>query len=306
MGNDQYMRRYRVLVKSKSSEEAINVSELRCTFEVHKAVSEEPGYSRIVIYNMAQKTIGKIKSGDTVILEAGYKNGSTGMIFSGTVVQPILRWEDAVTSALTLICQDGDVFLNNAFTIKTLAKGSTPLSQLQEATHTDTGSIDTGIVNNGLDSQGLPRGKVMFGSSADYISQIAKGNDAQCFIEDSVLNIVKAADYSANTAVELNPKTGLIGFPEQTEDGVSAQCLINPRIKLNTLVYINNTLVSAREVDEGETAYTNPSTNGVYRIVQLTYSGDTDGDDWTISFDAITQASINPVGLVKDANNPWR
>ena len=39
---------------------------------------------------------------------------------------------------------------------------------------------------------------------------------------------------------DLGPDSGLIGTPTQNDVGISGECLLNPNIKLNSLVHINN------------------------------------------------------------------
>lgn len=306
-GYQQYMRKYRVLIVPKAGGKGLDVSSLRCSFYVEKAVSETPNYSQMAIYNLSRDTISSIKAGDTVILEAGYENGNYGMIFTGQVVQPHTVHEGGTDLVLTLICQDGDEFLNSSFTATTVGSGSTHSDIVAVCTKKGGTAIQTGLLTASLANKVLPRGKTLFGKSSKYLSKVAAAAQSQFYIEDGIVNIVAASDYSANKAVELNPMTGLIGTPSQTDDGVSAQCLINPSIKLNTLVYINASLVTAKKAS---TAAENPiaslNTDGIYRIVKLIYEGDTRGDVWYCTFDAITQSGAKPDGLVGGATNPWR
>lgn len=306
-GYQQYMRKYRVLVIPKTGRTGLDVSALRCSFYVDKSVSETPNYSQIAIYNLSRDTISSIKAGDTVILEAGYENGNYGMIFTGQIVQPHIVREGGTDLVLTLICQDGDAFLNSSFTATTISAGSTHSDVVAVCTKKSGTPMQTGMLTESLAAKVLPRGKTLFGRSAKYLSNVAAAAQSQFYIEDGVVNIVAASDYSANKAVELNPMTGLIGTPSQTDDGVSAQCLINPSIKLNTLVYINASLVAAKQASSSsETAVAGVNTDGVYRIVKLVYEGDTRGDTWYCTFEAITQSGAKPDGLVGDATNPWR
>lgn len=281
----------------------IDLSNLRCQFYCEKSTTDTPNYSQITVYNPSQATISAVKAGDTVVLEAGYENGNYGMIFTGQIVQPMTNKEGGTDVALTLIVQDGDVYLNSTFTVKTVGKASTQADIVKACMSND---ISSGIINKKLSSAKLPRGRVLFGKSADYLRKIARGNQSQMYVEDGIIHIVAASDYDSKTAVELNPQTGLIGMPSQTDDGVSGQCLINPSIKLNTLIYINQRLITQQQVAEGETSYNKINADGVYRIVKLVYEGDTHGDTWYCTFDAISQTGTKPTGLKSGETNPWR
>lgn len=282
---------------------ALDVSDLRCVFLCEKSLNDTPNYSQITIYNMNQQTISSIKAGDRVVLEAGYEGGNYGMIFTGDIVQPMVHRESSTDIALTLIVQDGDVYLNSAFTAQTLSKASTQDDVISVCLNSD---VARGAITGDLPKTKLVRGKVLFGKSAKYLRKVAANSKGQFYIEDGKVNIVAASDYASNQAVELNPETGLIGMPEQTDDGVKGQCLINPSIKLNTLIYINSKLVTQKQVAEGETKYTAVNADGVYRIVKLTVEGDTHGDQWYMTFEAITQSGKKPTGMSSGETNPWR
>lgn len=284
---------------------AIDVSNLRCVFQCEKDTNDTPNYSIITIYNMSQKSISSIRKGDKVILEAGYENGNYGMIFTGQIIQPMVNRESNTDIALTLVVQDGDVYLNSSFTALTLSKASSQADVVRACTSGEP-TVSNGLISGQLSKSKLARGKVMFGKSASYVRKAARHSKTQFYVEDGKVNIVAATDYSSKQAVELNPMTGLIGMPQQTDDGVSGQCLINPSIKLNTLIYINSKLVVAKQVEEGETKYTAVNADGVYRITKLTYEGDTHGDTWYCTFEAVTQAGAKPTGMNKAVSNPWR
>lgn len=305
-GYAQWLRKYRLLIVPKSGGNAIDVSQLRITFICEKSTTETPNFSQITVYNLAGSTIASIKAGDKVILEAGYQNGNCGMIFTGEIVQPYTSNSDNTDIALTLIVQDGDAYLNSAFTAQTIGKKATPKDILSACS---AGSEGLGTISKLLPQTKLPRGKVLFGKSAYYVKQIARTTRGQFYVEDGKVNIVAAPDYDPSTAVELNPSTGLIGIPSQTDDGVSGQCLLNPSIKLNTLIYINASLVSAKAATKGEDGavkVSDKNSDGVYRVVKLTYEGDTYGDPWYCNFEAVTQAGAKLTAQEKDVVSPWR
>ena len=300
-GYTQFKRAYRLLVIPKEGGEGLNLSALRIVFSVEKATKGTPNFSRISVYNLNQNTISGIKVGDTVVLEAGYEDGNVGMIFTGEIVQPYISREGSVDIALNLICQDGDQYLTSSFTAQTLAKGST----LSDAANACLDGMDQNIMTDDLGDKSYIRGKVIFGKSADIMTRIANTVKAQFFVCDGKVNIAGAKDYDGETAVELNPMTGLIETPNQTDDGVSAKCLLNPSLKLNSLIHINARLVAEQQAKDPK-KITEVNADGIYRIVKMVYEGDTRGGSWYCTFDAVTQTGLKPDGLVRDEDNPWR
>lgn len=289
----QYLRKYRLLIGTTNPSRAYDASALRCAFKIGKSLNDEPGYSEISLFNPAPDTVAGIKKGARVILEAGYESGYYGMIFTGDIVWTSYRRQDETTTELHLLAQDGDAFLKTSFTAGTLARGATAGSAVNWLLN----GAASGTLTDGLSDKPSPRGAAYFGLTGDCLRGISRANSAQFYIEDGAIHIVKAKDYGKSTAVELNGRTGLIGRPAQTEDGISGECLINPRIKLNTLIHLNADLVEPKAPGNPADGAKAPSPDGIYRIVKLTYEGDTHGEDWLIRFDAVTQVGAKPVAM---------
>lgn len=286
-GYQQWLRKWRITVSPQNGGSGLDVSNLRCVFHAEKKLDETPNYSQIAITNMAMSTISQIRPGDRVTVEAGYENGNFGLIFSGDVVQPYVERTEVVDINLILVCQDADVFLNSAFTAKTLEKGSS--NQDVIAACVQGSNVTQGLITDKLAAQSaFIRGKVMFGKSADYLRRAAYSADSQFYVEDAEINIISAEDYRPGTAVELNPDTGLIGDPSQTDDGVSVKCLLNPSIKLNTLIHVSAESIKRKMVSKEGDATPELPADGVYRVVKITYDGDTHGDDWYCTIEAVS------------------
>lgn len=303
-GYRQYLRKYRIIISHKGKNKGIEVSNLRAVFDVNKAVSGSPNNSNVTICNMASDTASSVKRGDTVILEAGYKDGNYGMIFSGEIVQAKISKGTDVNSALVLICQDGDKLLKSKFVCTSLSAGSTSKDVVKECLSGDSGATE-GQINEQLSETALPRGKTLFGKASNYLEQVASSNSCQFYIEDGAVNIVAAEDYANNVAVELNPTTGLIGTPEQNDDGVTAQCLINPSLKLNSMVHISSSLIEEKTVSKSEKPK-KLSADGIYKITKINYIGDTHGDDWYCKFEGVLVAGKTVSGKTGNQTNIWR
>jgi cell wall-associated NlpC family hydrolase len=288
-----YGRRYRVLV-SNSEGVALDVSKLKCTFNIQKTMRMQANYSTITIYNLSAQTENTIiQEGNRVVLEAGYEGEQYGLIFDGTVIQPLRNKLDGVDYTLTLNSLDGDGFLNG---------GVVNFSVLKGQTHRDiTGTIASkastptqlGTISQKFDNTQLTRGKVCFGLGKEYLRQIAQSQGATFYMDNGMVNIIKLDDLPVDEIIELSPASGLIGVPAQTEYGVSFKCLLNPRIKLNTLVHIDNTLVQDLQAQLGQVIRSLDS-SGIYRIIKINDIGDTMGDDWQCECEAVSQAGMVP------------
>ena len=294
-GYQQWLRKWRITGSPQNGGAGLDVSSLRCKFHIEKQLNETPNYSKIVITNLALSTIGQIQPGDRVTVEAGYVNGNFGLIFAGDVVQPYIERDSAVNTNLTLVCQDADVFLNSAFTAMTLDKGSSAQDVINACAQGD--GISQGTITDKLSEQ-TPyiRGKVLFGKSADYLRRAAYAVEGQFYVEDGEINIISADEYRAGEAVELMPDTGLIGDPSQTDDGVSVKCLINPSIKLNTMVHVSSDTVKRKMISKEGDSVPELAVDGLYRVIKIVYDGDTHGDDWYCTIEAIVDAPAVDTG----------
>lgn len=269
----QWDRRCRVLVHSRAGGKALDVSGLRCKFEIYKNLDEEPNYSVVTVYNLSgasEKSI--LENGASVTVEAGYSNAAFGLIFSGEIIQ-WARGRDGADKYLRLVCQDGDHLLTSAFVATTLAQGAAQSDVVAAClSGASAGKTDLSPIT-------LPRAKTMFGMSRDYLHQAALTAGAKLYVDDGIVHIVAAAFPSAETCADLRPDTGLVGAPEQTDYGVSARCLLNPCLRLNARVRIDSEYVVPQAARKNVTLSALP-TDGVYRISRISYLGDTHGEEW--------------------------
>jgi len=288
MSAEQYGRRYRIIVGN------IEVSELRCVFNIEKNLAETPNFSEVTIYNLAPATENQIiETGSRIIVEAGYETGHYGLIFDGDIVQPLRGKEDNTTYMLTLVSQDADKFLNNGFVNQSWAAGQTPKTIAQRLCSTATNTAELGFVSDNLENKELARGKVVFGLACDYLHQIARTEQAAFYCNDGKVNIVKAIDPPSGQIISLSPKTGLIGAAEMTDEGIKATCLLNPLLNLNSFVHIDNRFVRQQKARR-DSQPKMMDQDGIYRIIKLVHEGDTRGNVWHTQFTGIAQSGSVP------------
>lgn len=292
-----YGRRYRCIV-DLGNNQAFDVSELRCTFEIIKSAYFEANQSLITIYNLNPENENKlIKSGQRIIIEAGYNGDQYGKIFEGNVIQPLRSKENGVDYKLTLISMDSDRYVTYGLVGVSLVAQQSARDAVT-ACITKSGQLtgqnygmERGLITNQIIN--YPRGKVLFGSPTYYLNQIAKSMNSTYYNEDGTVNIVSPKDLASDEIFDLGPQTGLIGSPLQTEYGISCSCLLNPRLKINSLFHLDNKKIENYRYTPGQPV--RPlDTEGIYRVIKLTHRGDTRGDDWTTEIEAISQAGILP------------
>lgn len=308
----QYLRKIGLFVTDEAGD-GIDLSKMQIIFEVNQADSETPNTAKIRIFNLSEETRKRVeKEFKKIRLQAGYENGNYGVIFEGQV----MRWRhgrlDAKDSFLDLFCADGDKAFQFAFVNKSLAAGATLEDKMQavsEATQPYGVTFDSG--GQPIPSTGgvLPRGKVLFGLAKDQMGPIADTSDTTWSIQDGKLTLIPFKGYLPGEIVVINSGTGMIGVPEATENGVEAEVLLNPKIKIGTRVQIDNNLINQTNVNQqGFPRYTDinffasVSDDGVYRALVVEHRGDTRGTLWTTS---ITCLSINQSASQSEAVLPY-
>jgi hypothetical protein len=131
----------------------------------------------------------------------------------------------------------------------------------------------------------LPRGKVMYGTSRDQIRTIADSSSSSWSIQDEKLVFLPLTTFLPGNTIVLTSKTGLIGTPQQTNQGVNCKCLLNPQIKSAGRIQIDNASVQQLQINyavPGSPAnLPAPLTaDGVYYVLVVEHSGDNRGQEW--------------------------
>jgi hypothetical protein len=300
--NKQWLR-FGQLVVSKGAQ-GLDLSALRFRFEVRSADTETPNTLVVRVYNLAQNTVNSIiQEFDTVTLTAGYVEGQQSNIFQGDIKQFYFGKERNVDSFLEIRAGDGDQAYNFAVINQTFPAGTTD-QQTLSALASSMGLPVSQSANGFLTLGGvLPRGKTLFGMARIHMRDLAKKNDCRWSIQNGVVTLVPNTGFLPGTAVEINSATGMIGTPEQTDNGIIIRCLLNPAVKIGQAVKINNADINQVSLRTnfgfGFPKFTSqyyPATianDGLYRVLVAEHVGDTrgTGQDW---YTELTCLNIDP------------
>lgn len=286
----QYKRKCTLVVTE--GEKGLDLSELRITFATQQQDVESPSNVLIRVHNLADDTEKRIRGEfSRVTLQAGY-DAAFGVIFQGQIKQFGMGRVDAKNKYLDLLCADGDEAYNFAYVNKTLAAGSNARDEVNAAgAAMKPHGIDMGYI---ADATGgvLPRGKVLFGLARASMRRAARNMGTSWTINNGQVNVVPLDGYLPGEAVALNSQTGMIGVPQQTENGLIVTCLLNPKIVVGGLIQINerdinrvigapgNTANVAYNTYTGVQRLATTTFDGFYRVIVAEHRGDTRGQEW--------------------------
>lgn len=172
-----------------------------------------------------------------------------------------------------------------------IAAGSTARDVINAVANNADTKITVGEISQNLDEQPLPRGKVLFGTPSKYYRDICIHNDANYWItsEDS-LTVKKVTDeIPEDQVLVLTPTTGLVGTPQYGDDGIHIKMLMDCRVKIKSLIKIDNELIQRQALSFDLTGKGNNNQlpqqsqfdkDGEYEVFSVSHIGDTWGDTW--------------------------
>ena len=273
-----------------------NAAGLRIHFTVTMATSQSPNTAEITIYNLKQETVSSlIREYNYVILQAGYLYGQAGTIFSGTVKMYKTGHESVTDSYLKLYCADGEQGINLGTVNTSWPPGTTTQQKIQyaqEQMRQSGGDVFPGTIHqDAINTPPNARTEVQFGMAADQLRDYAQANSAIWYVLGQKFNWISPSSYQVGDVVKLTAATGLIGYPEMTQDGINLTALINPALHLQHLIQIENQYINQYWTPGGESGatyelqgtqqvYLPVSADGLYVPMQINYEGDSRGQPW--------------------------
>lgn len=295
----QFGRKATLVVAGGAS--GLDLSELHFKFQVQNSDEEGPNTCSIRLYNLSADTVKQITGRTPVeytrlVLQAGYES-SFGVIFDGTIKQFRRGRENATDTYLDILAAASDIEYNFGVCNITLAAGATQ-DQIAAAVTQQMGlKVGTVKADSSLAVTGgaLPRGKVLWGMGRLHLRNLAESMGSTWNIEDGKVNVTPLTGYLPGEAVVLSSMTGMVGIPEQTDQGIKVKCLLNAKLRIGALVQIDQasinqtTAQSSAALPVGQLQYdkyaglslpADVTSDGYYRCYVVEFSGDTRGQEW--------------------------
>ncbi|MGG8284578.1 hypothetical protein [Klebsiella sp. 141240] len=246
--------------------------------------------------------VGRVREVDAS--QVGQSDGRNwGLLFTGDIRYTITGKDNPVDSFVLIQAADTDLAFTSSITVQTLAAGYTVADMNRALMKDFEAKGATEGVTPPMPATVFPRGRVLFGMTRDLMDNVARQCGATWQFVDGQRQMVAKNEY-VHEAIVLNSATGLIGMPQQTiGSGVNVRALINPNIRVNGLIELdqasvyrtalaNNDIAMAggRITDQdnnGNISITGTTsqpasiaTDGVYIVRGIMYTGDTRGQAW--------------------------
>jgi hypothetical protein len=230
---------------------ALDLSNFRIQFRTTQTDGETPNLLMVRVFNLKQDTITKVLTEfNTVSLEAGYQQGAFAVVYSGQIVQFKRGKLSAIETYLDIFASDGQAMqMFGTINVSLPAAANGPNEQLKAiaaAAEKQAVKLDPG--GSGLDLQNwggvIERGKVMSGGLAWHTRQFARNSRTTWSVQNGKLTIIKRDGYREGTILDINSRSGMIGIPEATADGINVRILLNPVIEIGQRIHINNAAIN--------------------------------------------------------------
>jgi hypothetical protein len=260
---------------------------LRVQFQIVKTVQATPNTALIKIFNLNPEHEQQIHDEyDDVSLNAGYED-AVRLIFRGNI-RHVFRYRDHADRITEIDAADGDRDYRHAVVNVTLAAG-TSNQQLIDKAAGSFASTTKGYI--GIPDTKRLRGRVISGMTREVLHDLAQQHGANWSIQDGQLVMVSADDVLPGQAIVINASTGMLGAPEISDKGIKVKCMLNPQLKVNGKVQLNNADIMLKQkqvhASGSSTRRSKRNTNlpqldkdGIYKIIRVEHKGDTRGNDW--------------------------
>ena len=311
MSTEQFGRKFEIALGDAGGN-ALDFSQFKCTFRIRRGDYQNPNTCDLTIYNLADTTVNRIQKEFTQLaIQAGYES-NYGLIFRGTIKQVRKGRLQQKDSYVAVTAADGDEAYNFSTVALSLAAGATPIDAIQTFL---ASMAKQGVVLQDNPPQfpanGNVRGRVYFGMARDELRDFAANYNCAWSIQDGALTFIPLTSYVPGTIPLISAKTGLIGVPEQTQNGIHMRLLLNPSIRIGQLVKLDNASAINRyrygldiqSQASNALISTSIKTNadGLYYVMVADHTGDTRGNEWYTDLTCLAVDATIPPSLTAQA-----
>lgn len=254
---EKFGRQYRITVDPKDGQGEIIIElPFSCQFWVERNMLSSMNHMSLDIYNLGANTRNRIfqdkytKAYRPIKFEIGYDTLTT--VFEGEM------WEsNSARNGANIITRiealTGEFDTSNTVTTKTL-EAEIETSQIYKYLISDFPNLMVG--NIGRFNEVLHRPVALSGNTWELIK---KYSDNQCFIDNNEIHILNNDEVLDDAVLVIDASTGLIESPKRGEGNITLTTLLEPRVRVNSMVEVNSTIM--------------PTYNGQYKVLGINHQG---------------------------------
>ena len=241
----------------------------------------------ISIYNLPASVRGQIalEGYSLITVLWGYEDDgedNLSELFMGNIQRIVFQKPDTINNVVKMWVYDTGQFNSLSFFSGSYANGVNYYQIAQEILTKSNYSTDAIQLSEKLKELSVFGFQSFYGSSNNSLQEIADNNgfvykssysQALLLTPSEIINQTSAIQFSyydENTK-RVESKSGLVGIPELSDDGLYLECLVNTKLTINKLIQIDNSVISINQegaIPQAEYgAMLDP--DGVYVIVNM-------------------------------------
>lgn len=240
----------------------------RIEFNIEKSISSTANELVVRIYNLSERSRNAVgRELSDIEIQAGHipRQGLdlTGTIFLGQI-EDFTHDREGPDIVTTVRASDGGKAIRKSTINKTYPAGTPPEAVIED-------------VYAEFEKNGVKRGEFLFPPMEPFIRPYTVSGDASreanvigrskgfyWSIQNQVMEVIPG-DKFLPLITKINRNTGMIGYPQITDNGIRVVALINPEVRPNRVIAVKSEFVEAA--------------NGEFRVGRMDYKGDNrDGD----------------------------
>jgi hypothetical protein len=251
------------------------VTDLKIEFDVEKTISGVPNAGTVRVYNLSaahRQAVGK--EFDSVQLEAGYQGTGTGIILKGKI-REVFHERDETDVITEVKVGDGDEAERKGYVAKTYPTGTKIKDIVEDIRQNGMPGISRGELKGLDDLPATKRPLTLVSGTRRAMDQLGRSHNFYWSYQNEALETIPA-DGFLDQRVVISARTGMIGVPTVTDNGISVQCLLDPAIRPNRLIEVISDVLDMN------------GKPGIYRVNGLHYYGDNMDGDFAVDVEGQT------------------
>ena len=284
---EQYIRDYSILIDGEPFIERMAGHQFRVIFDIVISPQDTFGRADIQIYNLSKDT--NINKGADIVFSAGYQT-KFDTLFAGSVTN-IFRERRGPDVITRLLCKSGQALGDRGTISATYSAGAKLTDVLLSVARTWPRQL---VIEEEqfTDEDAFPTGFAAYGDITYILDGLAEQFDFAWSLDRDAL-VISRLDKERKAAIfDINQYTGMVGMPEVNRGpnglGVTVTSRINPLIRTSSRINVQSEYSTYNTGNMYLAEYAgDASANGEYNVHTIHYQGDTHGDDWNMTIDAI-------------------
>lgn len=270
----RFFRDFELVIQPESGPTVVVKPPQRIAFTCDKSITGGLNRLNLRIYNLNETNrLAIVKQPEErkripVVLRVGYE-GNIETIFQGTVNKSSTdrNGPDFISSIEAL---DGGEDYFTGLTLQTVTSKQQAVDEILAALpNTQPGKL--------TELKEITRPKVLIGNPLKILPSLLQENET-FYIDSEQLFIVKDNEVVQGYIPLVSARTGLLNTPQKENALITFETLMNAALKLGARCNVESTVA--------------PYLNGVIKIQSMTYTGDSEGNEWKQAVTGIAAASF--------------